>query len=192
MKADRDGLRELLAKLPADQQEAFTRLWADAAKATPPADNAERVALAETACDLKQFGFAIRLWAQALESDPRLGDDRQARHRYNAARAAALAAAGQGKDEPPLDDGAKEKFRGQALDWLKTELIVWGKLLAAGPSPERQGIVQNLSHWQKDGDLASIRDGGALARLPVRERDAFAQFWADVAALLKKAEEQPE
>jgi WD40 repeat protein len=192
VKSDRDGLCELLAKLPADQEREFTRLWADAANATPPASNAERIETAAIAHGLKRFGLAVRLRALALESDPKLGDDRQAQHRYNAARAAALAAAGVGEDEPPLDDAAKAKLRGQALDWLKTELTVWATQLASSPPPERPFIVQTLTHWQKDNDLASIRDGGTLAGLPAPEQRAFTQLWAEVAALLKKAEEQPE
>src|SRR5262249_31608306 len=64
-----------------------------------------------------------------LQADPKLGDDRQAQHRYHAARAAALAASGQGKDMPSLDDAARAKLRRQALDWLKAELTVWTKPL---------------------------------------------------------------
>ena len=58
-----------------------------------PADNAERLSFAQIAYDQKKFAFATRLWAEALDTDPKLGDDRQAGHRYKAARAAALAAA---------------------------------------------------------------------------------------------------
>jgi hypothetical protein len=43
-----------------------------------------------------------------------------------------------------------------------------------------------------DSDLSGIRDTGALAKLPADEQKAFNQLWADVAALLKKAEEKPE
>jgi hypothetical protein len=68
-----------------------------------PGINAERLAVAQIAYRGKHFAAATRLWAKALESDPKLGTDRQAQHRYQAARAAALAAAGQGQDEPPLD-----------------------------------------------------------------------------------------
>jgi hypothetical protein len=51
--------------------------------------------------------------------------------------------------------------------------------------------VQTLIHWQKDTDLASIRDEATLAELTVDERTAFTQLWADVAVLLKKTEEKP-
>jgi hypothetical protein len=38
--------------------------------------------------------------------------------------------------------------------------------------------------------LAGVRDAAALAKRPAKERRAFAIFWADVAALLKKAGEE--
>ncbi len=44
-----------------------------------------------------------------------------------------------------------------------------------------------MQHWQKDPDLAGIRDRAALAKLSAEEQKAFAQLWADVATLLKKA-----
>ena len=47
-----------------------------------------------------------------------------------------------------------------------------------------------MSHWQQDTDLAGIRDAAALARLPSQEQKACTQLWADVAALLKKAQER--
>src|SRR5262249_45595505 len=86
--------------------------------------NAGRLALAQIAFDRKHYAFATQLWAAALASDPKLGDDRQAQHRYHAARTALLAAAGQGQDEAPPDDGVKVRLRGQARDWLKAE-VVW-------------------------------------------------------------------
>src|SRR5262249_53904826 len=122
-----------LAKLPAEEQRALARLWTSVAelwhKAEESADNAERLVLARTAYQRKQFATAARQWARALAGDPKLGDGRQAQHRYHAARAAVLAAAGQGQDEPPLDDAAKAKLRRQALDWLKAELKAWTKQL---------------------------------------------------------------
>jgi WD40 repeat protein/serine/threonine protein kinase len=151
-----------------------------------PADNAERLAFAQLARDHKEFAFATRLWAEALASDPMLGDDRQAQHRYNAARAAALAAGGQGEVKPPLD-AAKAKFRRHALDWLKAELTAWDKQIESGPPQDRLTIVLTLSDWKHENDLTGIRDAAALAKLPAEEQKAFLQLWADVAQLKKKA-----
>lgn len=124
-------------------------------------------------------------WAEALEIDPKLGDDRQALHRDNAARTASLAVAGKGQDEPPLDDAAKTMLRRKALDWLKAELTASTKILESGPPQDRESIVHTLSLWQLDSDFAGIRDTEALEKLRSDERKALIQFWADVAELLK-------
>jgi hypothetical protein len=96
-----------------------------------------------------------------------------------------------GQGEPLPDDAAKAKLRRQALDWLKAELAVWTKQLESGPPEARPHVVMTLSHWRKDTDLAGLRDEAALAKLPAEERQAFTRLWADVAALLKKAQEKP-
>ena len=143
----------------------------------------DRLAFARIAHGQKKFAFAARLWAEALECDPKLVDDRQAQHRYNAARAAAMAAAGQGQGEPPLDDAAKARLRRQALEWLTAERTAWARLLDSGSPRVGPEVAQNLSAWKQDGDLAGVRDPAALAKLPADERQAFAQLWADVGAL---------
>ena len=50
--------------------------------------------------DTKHHAAAARFWAEALAADPKLGDDRQAGHRYNAACAAALAGCRAGGGRP--------------------------------------------------------------------------------------------
>jgi tetratricopeptide (TPR) repeat protein len=156
-----------------------------------PCDNQERLRLVGVCQAKKLHHAAAGLYADAFAADPKLGDDLKAGHRYNAACCAALAAAGQGEDAAKLDDMAKAKLRGQALGWLKADLTALGKLLDSSPPQARPSLVRTLSHWQKDADLAGLRDAAALARLPADEQKAFAQLWADVAALRKKAEEMP-
>jgi hypothetical protein len=56
---------------------------------------------------------------------------------------------------------------------------------AAQARPVVQGA---LRHWQKDPDLAGLRDPDALARLPAAERAACSRFWTDVAALLQRTQ----
>jgi hypothetical protein len=62
---------------------------------------------------------------------------------------------------------------------------------AAGSPADRAAVGQTMRHWQKDSDLAGIRDASALAKLPAEERTECERLWADVAALLKKAEDGP-
>ena len=137
--------------------------------------------------DTKRHAAAARFWAEALAADPKLGDDRQAGHRYNAACAAALAASGQGKDDPPPDDGAKAKLRSQALGLLRAELAAWAKFMDRGDPNGRTQIVQTLQHWKADSDLAGIRDADALAKLPETERKEWQALWAEVDSLLARA-----
>jgi hypothetical protein len=162
-----------------------------------PKNNAERLALAQRAYDTKQYATAARLWAQALDADPELAKSQKTRHRYNAACAAALAAGGEFPTQPSivggegktLDDVAKAKLSQQARDWLKAELDVWSRLLESGDKQQRAAICRTLQHWQKDTDLAGIRDPKALAKLPEEERKAWEALWAEVAELLKKVQD---
>ena len=128
-----------------------------------------------------------RLYAEALQANPKLADDRQAQHAYAAARAAALAGCHQGKDDPPPDAAARAKLRGQALGWLRDELAAWCKLLDDGQPAARATGRRALEHWQADADLAGLRDEAELAKLPEGERRAWRGLWEDVGTLLKKA-----
>ena len=83
-----------------------------------PTDNRERLQLAQRAYDKALDAAAAKLWADALDAEPKLAEDRQAQHRYNAACAAALAGCGQGKDGTAPYDALKAKLREQARGWL--------------------------------------------------------------------------
>jgi hypothetical protein len=125
-----------------------------------------------------------------MESDPRLGDDRQAQIRYNAACAATLAAAGQGEGDTKFGDKERARLRKQTLDWLRADLVLRTKQLESGRAIDGVEVQRVMKHWQQDSDLAGIRDETVLRKLPVEDRAAFTQLWADGAALLKKAEEK--
>jgi hypothetical protein len=153
-----------------------------------PASNAERLSMAEW-CQIKKLHHtATGLYAAAFVAEPKLADDLGTAHRYNAARHAALAAAGQGEDASKLDDKERTRLRQQALDWLKADLSQCAQRLQSGSRIARRLVTQQMQRWQKDADLAGIRDKAALAKLPAEEQKAFTQLWADVAALRKQAE----
>ena len=153
-----------------------------------PRDVAEIKMLADVSYLTQQHSNSAKLWARAFHEQPAFADDMRAQNRYNAACAAALAASGQGKDEPPLDDGKKAHWRKQAIAWLKADLAAWSKLLANGPPQAKQSIAQTLQHWKADIDLAGLRDAAALAKLSDDEEKAWRALWAEVDALVAKAQ----
>jgi tetratricopeptide (TPR) repeat protein/serine/threonine protein kinase len=153
-----------------------------------PGKTPERLGLAEVCQGRKLHATAARLYADAFAAEPQVASHLQAGHRYHAARAAALAAAGQGEDAARPDDQERVRLRRQALDWLNADHTALGKLLDSGPPQARPFIVRVLSHWQKDTDLVCLRDAAVLAKLPADQQKACIQLWSDAVALQKKAE----
>ncbi len=153
-----------------------------------PKTFAERMGFADLFYERKQYAAAARLWAEALEAEPKRAESRQSPDRYNAVCCAALAASGQGQDKPPPDDAERAKFRGQALQWLKAEFAAWSRVLDAGPAEMKARVAPTLAHWKDDADLAGIRDPDPLSKLPEAEQKAWRALWAEVEALLKRAQ----
>jgi tetratricopeptide (TPR) repeat protein len=150
-----------------------------------PANAAERIALAEL-CQkpFKQFySAAAHFYAEAFAAEPQWANNIRARHRYNAACAAALAGCGRGKDAAALRPVDRARLRGQALVWLRADLDHWAKQLAAATPQARAAVLQTLQHWQNDADLAGLRDPAGLAQLPQEERKAWAKLWQEIAVL---------
>jgi serine/threonine-protein kinase len=178
---------ELTALLPTCRrlEELERRLPGLLAGRDRPASATEALELTRLCLARRMNAAAARYWVMALASEPGLADDRQAQHRYNAACAAALAA-GAGKDAK-LSDAGRLEMRRRALSWLRAELALWARLFAA-EKVGRSRLAKTLAHWQKDADLAGLRDEAALNKLPAEERAACERLWADVAALLKKTE----
>jgi tetratricopeptide (TPR) repeat protein len=156
-------------------------------KTTPaiPRDGIELAGI----CSLKRLNrAAARLYEAAFAADPKLLDDLGASFRYNAARAAALAAAGQGKDADKLDGKERARLRRQALDWLGADLEAWRRLLDWGPDKDRPMIVEKMRHWLADTDFTGVRGAAALARLPEAEQPAWQKLWDDVADTLARVQ----
>ena len=151
-----------------------------------PKNDAERLQLGQRAYDKAIHATAARLWGEAIAADPKLGDDRQAGHRYNAACAAAMAGTDQGIDNPMPDAAAKAKLRNQAQDWLKAELSAWKKVAMTIAPGNKELVAKTLAHWKEDADLAGVREPLALNKLPEVERTEWQALWADVDGLLKK------
>jgi hypothetical protein len=74
------------------------------------------------------------------------------------------------------------------LTWLGDRLLFTSRRLATGKPGVKTCVQQWLHYWQTDPDLAGVQTPGALAKLPTEERAAREKLWADVAALLTKAQ----
>jgi Flp pilus assembly protein TadD len=153
-----------------------------------PRDAAERLTLAQACRHRQLYAASVRFYAEAFAEQPKLAADLRPghRHRYDAACYAALAASGRGKDADKLDGKERSRLRQQALDWLRADLAAWASLLDRGPPQDRLTARRTLRHWQRDADLAGVRDREALSKLPKEEQQAWQQLWADVEALLSK------
>jgi Flp pilus assembly protein TadD len=150
-----------------------------------PAGTAEQTSYALLCYYEKYYAASARFWADAFAAEPKLADDVSAVHRYRAARAAALAGAGQGADAKELGELEQARWRQQALAWLQADLAHWAERLKQGDKKGPTGANSYfwLGYWQSDPDFASVRDEAALRKLPEAEQQAWRKFWEEVEAL---------
>jgi serine/threonine-protein kinase len=155
-----------------------------------PLIRAERIEYARFFLQYKQlYGTAAGFFEQAFTENPGPAQDLGNHDRYDAARAAAQVARGQGEDAALADATQRTRRRQQALDWLRAELAIWAKLLDEKKSHGRAQVANALRDWQREPALAGIRDAAALAQLPQSERDACRELWAEVGKLLARSAE---
>ncbi len=164
--------------------ETEARLPALLAGTVAPADAVEHLALALIwHQDRQLFGAAAREYAEAFAAEPALAAEPASGYRYGAARAAARAGCGQGKDAAGLDGPQRAGLRRQALDWLLADLAGWRQVLEAEPAPGRLAVLRATAHWLQDRAFAGVRGPSALARLPQAERRDWQRLWEEVEAL---------
>jgi serine/threonine-protein kinase len=154
-----------------------------------PRNMIERLDLAQMCMDKTLKAEALRFWTEALQEDPKLGDDRKAQHRYNAACAALLVASGQTKDAMPLNDAARAELRQRALAWLRDEVAAWTAVFESGSQPERATALSVIRWWTRDVDLVTVRGAEALAKLPEAERKDWQAFWVEYKTLIREGDE---
>jgi serine/threonine-protein kinase len=158
-----------------------------------PANADECVALAQL-CQMpckSLYAAAVRFYTDAFAEQPKIADDQQGLHRYNAACAAALAGCSRGKDAGGLPDKEYVRLRRQALEWLRADLAAYRRVLELQPVKAGPAVRERLQHWQQDTDFAGVRDPATLARLPEAERQEWQKLWADVAETLNRVQKQP-
>jgi serine/threonine-protein kinase len=160
------------------------------AKKVVPTNNAERLDYAML-CGLKRlYAGAAGLYQDAFAADPKVAEDLESGHRDLAAYCAALAASNQGDDGKKLDEKERARLRKTARDWLRADLTARAKQLENSKPADHKDIEKKLQHWLVDKDLGSIRDKDAVAKVPADERAACQKLWADVAELLRKAQQK--
>ncbi|MFN8854428.1 MAG: protein kinase domain-containing protein [Planctomycetaceae bacterium] len=145
-----------------------------------PNDRNERLDLARASLRRHDFQLAARLYATALQIDPALAADRQARHCYQAAQAALRTAAA---FSDPAAEPARA-HRAQALRWLREELQGWREVAQTNPATGFAGVVE----WRTDPAFASVRAPDRRDLLPPDEQSAWEEFFAQVDQFLRSAQ----
>jgi hypothetical protein len=153
-----------------------------------PRDARERVAVANLLQHKQRFATAARWYSDAFAEAPSLEQDLNERNRYVAARAAALAGCGQGKDAAGLAEQERARMRQQALGWLRDDMATYRRLLDGEPEKAGPLVRERMQHWQQDSDFGGVRGLEVLARLPEAERHDWDKLWTDVADTLARAQ----
>ena len=154
--------------------------------AASPATAEEFVLFVQMSHCTGHHAAATRLYVAAFALWPRLAADPAAGQRYNAAGYAALAGCGHGADAP-TDPVGRARLRHQALAWLRADLAFWSRQAGARDPRIRNVLRQKMQDWQRDRNLAGVRDPDALAKLPDAEHQDWEKLWADVDALRRRA-----
>jgi tetratricopeptide (TPR) repeat protein len=199
----REAEAVILPKLPAFLQGDYQ-----------PQDNDERVALLGICQSRGLSGAAARLYDDAFAADPGLADrmttdclhraiqafgssaDPTAAFnvacRYLAARCAALAGCGLGKDRDKLTEAERTRWRIRAREWLQADLAMWAAKLDSHTPVERHLARRMLTQWQTDPDLTGLREPSALDELPADERKNCLAIWHELRAALRRTTKRGE
>jgi serine/threonine-protein kinase len=151
-----------------------------------PAAPGELVMFGEL-CKYKHlYATGAALYRDGLKGDPSLASNTKTGVRYLAASCAALAGCSHGERGNRPNEQELAELRQEALAWLRADLDGWAQLLRddAGTAAV---VARMLTDWQRDRDLAGIRDDETLGRLPENEQKLWRHFWSDVAVLRQRA-----
>jgi tetratricopeptide (TPR) repeat protein len=176
------NLEPLLALLP--------RLDAVRRGEAKPEGAKEGLQLARAAWRCGYWATAVRLYEDAFAADPGARDDLAAGHRYNAACCAARAGTEPGEGGGVPDEKERRRLRQQALAWLQADLDARSKSLQSGKPEDTKAVRETLQSWQRDADLAGLREEAAIPKLPRDEQDGCRKLWAEVSALLQRLEKK--
>jgi tetratricopeptide (TPR) repeat protein len=131
------------------------------------------------------YATATRLYDAAFTAAPASAARPQEGDRLRAARAAALASAGQGEDCKRQPDAVRHWQRRRSLLWLRDELADQSSRVRAAPKDKAQEAARTVRLLKELPDLDNVRSPAALGEMPAPERREWEQFWAEVDALLR-------
>ena len=151
-----------------------------------PRDNDERLAMLGACQFMDRPVASARLYEDAFSAAPKLAEDLSAFHRYQAARVAALAGCGRGRDAVGLGEPERERWRVRSRQWLRADLASLAKFSADDDPKAIEAVQHTLKTWKTDPRLQGLRDPAALEKLPSAERSEWQRLWGDVEAALER------
>jgi len=151
-----------------------------------PVDATECLDFADLCCIKRQFAAAARLDADAVATQPGVGDDMRTRFRYVAPIAAILAGMGQGENGAKLSEAVRARWRKQAREWLQADLAAWTRNPNTTPAEDRVSVNRILTHWRADPDTAGLRETEILDKMPPAESHECRKLLSDLDGLLNR------
>jgi tetratricopeptide (TPR) repeat protein len=137
-----ERLVELERKLPAIRE----------GKAKPA--NAAELLDSAWLCSVKQYhAAAVRLYAEAFAARGEDQEKLKALNRYSAACCAAWAGCGWGEDAASLDEKERTRWRRQAREWLRADLVIHARRLERGTPADRIDVQHQMQRWLTDAHL---------------------------------------
>jgi serine/threonine-protein kinase len=149
-----------------------------------PSGSVEAISLARLCYFRQLYRPSVRFWLEAFELEPVVQELRTG-NRNQAARAAALAGCGKGRDDPPLAENERKGLLAQARAWLKADLAEATKGLQTKEPDAGTSVKETIARWREDPDLAGVRDPSALEGLSADEVNAWRALWSDFEAMLR-------
>ena len=131
-----------------------------------------------------QLTSALASYQHAFKISPEVAANVSLAHRYNAACAAALAGCEPNGTVPGLEESVRRTLRDQARGWLLEDLEYWRTQIQSNRVEDARQAVETLEHWQRDRDLAGIREVEQLAQLADDERVSWEQLWDQIKSLV--------
>jgi serine/threonine-protein kinase len=152
-----------------------------------PMDGAESLAFADLFRARREDARAVRHFTDAFERG--VGTPiRDANWRTaDAARCAALAAAGSSGAGAQPSDAERAEWRARAYEWLRIELGALHGVLGDHAAEYGRFVLRTLEDWRRERAFARVRDDEHLAGLPDDERARWKKLWSAAGTLAARA-----